>query len=625
MEHGNMLILSNVLALALIVLDEPRPAQAPMTVTGHLTGTVSGSTPADASNLPSTMPKMSKPRTSGIDEPIEAWEMTLPEAIKIGLDNSEVIRVISQGARGIPLSNFHPNPPENLEPPADSSLVIAPLNRDTSTWKFKADVMAHVRSIEQQYWELAHQHVVLGSWETAVTLAKEILAREKADLTPTRGGNTADIAEAEQQLEKFQLNLVSATSDVITTERQLRNILDLPANDNRRIVPTTAPIEARIEPNWELSLGQMLESQPDLAQQNALVRLAELQLLLARNQLLPLLGPDDLHRLGGLGDRPDEIVKGLAGSILKEVTRRQPAVVDHAEPREPEFIASQVGLIFLMPISVGRAPLYNTRQCQYQLLRQRATLEQITHQTTHSLARFFLEIDANYKQYQTAQRLRASAQQRLESQRAFYEEGRVTIDRLLDAMAQHSNAIATEALYKTSYNSSIASFEEAKGTLLDYDNIAVAEGPRPRKAYIQARDQQVAETSLEQPPLPPTPDLPPLSPEPALAANAHPTPMMYWAGGCYGRKFVIWDWHLCLNLGCQFCCIKNLFSDAPKRNARIGGVNFLEIEVGPDPQENCKVLIRGGMIDDRRPMRIGDLSLVPTQRECELLRCPPPY
>ena len=50
--------------------------------------------------------------------------------------------------------------------------------------------------------------------------------------------------------------------------------------------------------------------------------------------------------------------------------------------------------------------------------------------------------------------------------------------------------MATEAQYKTTYNISIVALEEAKGTLLAYDNIAVAEGPWPRKAYVQARDIQ---------------------------------------------------------------------------------------------------------------------------------------
>ena len=124
-------------------------------------------------------------------------------------------------------------------------------------------------------------------------------------------------------------------------------------------------------------------------------------------------------------------------------------------------------------------PLANVRQVAVRLLRQRAYLQQVVHQTTHSLARFFLEVDANYKQFKTASRLRAAAAQRLDAQRAFYEEGRITIDRYLDAVSQYASAVAQEAQYKTTYNISIVALEEAKGTLLAYDNIAVAEGPAP--------------------------------------------------------------------------------------------------------------------------------------------------
>ena len=148
-----------------------------------------------------------------------------------------------------------------------------------------------------------------------------------------------------------------------------------------------------------------------------------------------------------------------------------------------------------MPLGM-RSPLANTRNAQYILLRQRAYLQQIVHQTTHSLARFFLEVDANYKQFKTASRLRAAAAQRLEAQRAYYEEGRITIDRFLDAVSQYAQAVAQEAQFKTTYNISIVALEEAKGTLLAYNNIAVAEGPHPRKAYVQARDIQDAHRKL---------------------------------------------------------------------------------------------------------------------------------
>ncbi len=579
-------------------------------------------------NLALPLPKISKPRTTENPEADEIWHLSLQEAIRIGLDNSEVVRVISLGAQGIPLGGFEPTPlntgagagiasslgagtlssvydpaiqetqiaqalavfdanfttsilwghnsnpinnsisagvvatgaryplvfiqdnatfqstlqkraatgavlqlqhnvsylasnsPANVTPSAyqtntqlsitqpllggtaqnpsgleanRANIVIARLNADASVWNFKAAIMAHVRSIEQQYWSLSQQQIALWSRETAVRLGEEILRRERAELEVGRA-TTADVAEAEQQLENFKLSLVTATSDVITTERQLRNILGLPPADNRRIVPDTAPTEARLEPDWETSLAQMLAFQPDIVQQQLLVRLTELQLLLARNQLLPQLNLNALYQFNGLGHTLDQAEAVSAGSGLNVINpltslKNRAAGLNTQPQNVKDFNQWQVGLTFSMPIGF-RAPLATVRQSQYQLLRQRAFLQQIVHQTTHSLARFFLEVDANYKQFRTAQRLRAAAQQRLEAQRAFYEEGRITIDRLLDAVSQYANAIAQEAQYKTSYNTSIAALEEAKGTLLAYDNIAVAESASPRKAYIQARDQR---------------------------------------------------------------------------------------------------------------------------------------
>jgi hypothetical protein len=255
-----------------------------------------------------------------------------------------------------------------------------------------------------------------------------------------------------------------------------------------------------------------------------LVRLTELQLLVARNQLLPQLNLQALYQLNGLGPHIDNALAVETGGPIKGIDPRTAAMASAAGLNRNtavfrNFDQWQVGLTYIVPIGF-RGALANTRAAQYQVLRQRAFLEQIVHQTTHSLARFFLEVDANYKLFKTAQRLRQAAQIRLESARAYYEEGRTgfTIDRLLDAVNQYANAIANEAQYKTSYNTSIAALEEAKGTLLAYDNIAVNEGPSPRHAYIQARDQQAGHRQL------PIPHDGPLAPERG-AGNYQPDPV----------------------------------------------------------------------------------------------------
>jgi outer membrane protein TolC len=374
-------------------------------------------------------------------------------------------------------------------------IVIARINADSAVWRFKAAVMEMVRSVEQQYWALSQQQVQLWSRETAVALGEEILKRELAELEVGRG-TAADVAEARQRLENFRLQLVTATSDVITTERQLRNILGLPPADNRRIVPVTAPTEARIDPDWESSLAQMVSFQPDIVQAQLIVRLAELQLLVARNQLLPVLNLSALYQFNGLGRTLDQSEAVMTGSTLTSIdpliaAKQRAAGLNSLPGNYKDFQTWQIGLTFQAPLGFRNA-LANTRAAQYTLLRQRAFVQQIVHQTTHSLARFFLEVDANYKQFKTASRLRAAAEERLAAQQADYEVGRITIDRYLEAVSEWANAVAQEAQFKTSYNTSIVAMEEAKGTLLAYDNIAVAEGPQPQRAYVQAQDQQRA-------------------------------------------------------------------------------------------------------------------------------------
>jgi outer membrane protein TolC len=454
-----------------------------------------------SATLSMPLPKVAKPRMGHDPEAKECWPMTLQEAIRIALDNNEIVRVIAFGAQGIPIGGFEPTPlnTRTSAKPSDANLspiVIARLNADASFWRFKAEIMAEVRSVEQQYWNLAQAHVQLWAADRAVSMAKEIHDREQAELQVGRG-TVADVAESAQRLEQFQLDVVTRTSDVITTERQLRNLLGLPPADNRRIIPVTPPTEENVEFDWDTCLNEMMDEQPDVVQQQLLVRVAELQLLIARNQLLPELSLHTLDQLNGLGRQSDgsfAVTNSLVLRALQSVAANPEtdATLNGKTVNDTCFLTNQVGYCLQIPMGIGRSPLANTRQSQYILLRSRSYLHQIVHQTTHSLARFFLEVDANYKQYKTAARLRKTSAERLDAQRAYYEEGRITIDRFLDAVSQYATAVATEAQYKTTYNIALAALAEAKGTLLADRGIVIAEGPHPRKAYVRARDIQGA-------------------------------------------------------------------------------------------------------------------------------------
>jgi hypothetical protein len=339
-----------------------------------------------------------QPPAHELNEPGDAWALTLPEAIRIGLENAGEIRVISVGGTGTPSK-------------------IAPRIGGVDLERFKAEVMSHLRSIEQQYWNLAQAYVAVSSAAKAVDLARSVAHREKTKRS-SGAGTESNVAEASQRLEQFQLELVTRNSDVITTERQLRTILGLPLVNGRRIEPITAPIEARFEPDWQHSVAVMLEKKPEIVRMRAIVR-------------------------------------------------------------EAEADVSADGLIRL-----ERANSYT---------------KQVIQEATSSLSQFFLEIDAIHKQFMTARRLKAAAALRLESQRAFFEEGRITIDRYLDAVNQHAVAIAVEAQYKTAYNQSIVALEEAKGTLLEHDLITVVEGPKSGVSIASVPDFAVKGAWYEPP------------------------------------------------------------------------------------------------------------------------------
>jgi hypothetical protein len=87
----------------------------------------------------------------------------------------------------------------------------------------------------------------------------------------------------------------------------------------------------------------------------------------------------------------------------------------------------------------------------------------------------------------------------LDSQRAYYEDGRITIDRVMDAISQYTTAVATGAQHLSNYNTALAALSEAKGTLLVDRNIVVEDGCQHRTEDDHARADQQAKTASFEP------------------------------------------------------------------------------------------------------------------------------
>lgn len=154
---------------------------------------------------------------------------------------------------------------------------------------------------------------------------------------------------------------------------------------------------------------------------------------------------------------------------------------------------------------------------QFLLEFERASLQRAVAQYSEVLARFLLEVDAGYKQFKTATKVRTKAWTRLQAQKSLYEEGRITIDRLLDALSRYAISVASEAQYKSSYNIAIVAFEEAKGTLLEHEGITIVGGPQSLAPVATASTT-------------PTVSLAPAIPTPSNTSATAPPPTAVAAG-----------------------------------------------------------------------------------------------
>ena len=164
---------------------------------------------ADEPKTPSESPRTSPASVdAGPEKPgREDWPLTLRDAIRIGLDSVDVLRVISIGGQAPPAGGSEAARPgtDAARVPLDVACVIAPRDPGSNVHRFRAETMAWVRSVEQSYWSLVQMNAQFQAQAKAVDMASEILKRVQSELK--RGRCTiADVAEAEQRLERIPIS-----------------------------------------------------------------------------------------------------------------------------------------------------------------------------------------------------------------------------------------------------------------------------------------------------------------------------------------------------------------------------------------------------------------------------------
>ena len=358
-------------------------------------------------------------------------------------------------------------------------VIIARIRHDISLSDFEARVRDLMRDVEDAYWELQFAYRDLDARKIGRDSALETWRKIQAlKRVSTTGGEADKEAQARSQYFLFRSQVETALTSLFRVENRLRYLMGLTPTDNRLIRPVDEPTTAMIDFDWTAIHCEALTRRTELRKQKWNVKKRELELIAARNHMLPRLdvvgryrwlgAGDDLINSGGTGVAPF-----MDGSNAFEVLT------------DGDFQEWDIALQLSIPIGFRQA-LTGVRHFQLLLARERAVMQELELEISHQLSDAIRDVAFNYRLTETYFLRRVAAEDEVEAVEAVLDSGRVTLDLLLDAQRRRAEA---ESLYYRAlvdYNRAIMRVHFRKGSLLEYNGVYLAEGPWPGKAYFDA-------------------------------------------------------------------------------------------------------------------------------------------
>lgn len=359
-------------------------------------------------------------------------------------------------------------------------VVIARINNDITVADFELAVRNLLKDVEDLYWELYLQYRL---YDTAITARNGALrswreAQAKLEVGGAPNFKPADEAQARDQYFQFRAAAESTLAGIYATELRFRRLLGLSVNDGRIIRPSDEPTTAPFHPDWYTALTEALTQRAELRKQKFNIRSLELQRRAAESLTQPRLDFVSSYRVNALGDRlfGEEDSDGVTAQGLRSA---------YETLTQGNQTGWNLGFEFSLPFGF-RSALAQVRNIELRLSKAREALAVQELEISHELASAMQELATEYVTAQSNfNRLRA-AEERVRLFQAEFDAGTATLDLVL--RAQTSLAEAERDFYTSlvDYNRAIAEFQFRKGTLIEHNNVFLAEGEWTPQAYREA-------------------------------------------------------------------------------------------------------------------------------------------
>jgi hypothetical protein len=286
----------------------------------------------------------------------------------------------------------------------------------------------------------------------------------------------ADVYEALGQFETSRSDWLAALGQVLEAERNLRGLLGMPAEDGFRLVPSDAPNLAPYQPDWNTALQEALTLRPELVIAREQIKASQFNLMDLKNRMLPDLRFTASYDINAIGTRmdgadPDNAFRNLASN---------------------HFNNWGMGLRLDWPLGFRdahagvRAARLRLAQAYWSLRLDEDKAQRFLAQQYRDVLQFQKNIEINRN---ATEAYNNDLNVRLERVKA----GIAVLGRdqdILQTIRLGTNAMILYYDYISRYNSALAKWEYAKGTLLRRNNVVIAEGPLPCCAQVRAVEHE---------------------------------------------------------------------------------------------------------------------------------------
>jgi hypothetical protein len=369
-----------------------------------------------------------------------------------------------------------------------NGILLAKNRTDISVSNFKISVRDFVGDIENAYWDLYFAYRDLEAKKMARDNALESWRRIIA-LGGKAGGEADKEGQAREQYFRFEAAVQDAIygrtgeggtrtrngslpgtfrpiTGVKVAERRLRFLLGIPINDGQTIRPSDEPAVVPVTYDRDACIAIACENRSELKRQLKKIRAAKLQMIAAKNALLPQLDIIGRYRFRGFGQDliGDSFIDDGGGGFV------DPTNSAWSNLANGDFQEWQVGMELAIPLGF-RKEYAAVRNIRNLLMREQKILDEQKRQIATDLSNALDNLERAYKFHTLQYNRLIAALKQLDAVTLTNEQKKAPLYLVLEAQRRVLDAQTQLYRAKVEYAIAHRNVEFEKGTLLEALNV----------------------------------------------------------------------------------------------------------------------------------------------------------